>query len=316
VKIIALEEHVVLSDISAKLGAAAPTWSPDWIERLDELDGPRLESMDAAGIDVQVLSFVAHPIQGLEPSRSLALSREINDRLASAVAAHPDRFAAFATLPMSDPQTAAEELRRAIVDLGHVGAMIHGLTNGLFLDDPSFAPVLAQAQELGVPIYLHPAEPPPAVRQAYFSGLKPIVAEHLQRGGWGWHAELGLHVLRLAVSGTFERFPELQLIIGHMGEHLPFNLVRADERLSPATGLARSVAETIRDQVHITTSGYTTVPPLLCAMLVFGVDRILFSVDYPFSDNAEATAFLNSASISPADREKIAHGNWERLLKL
>ncbi len=315
-KIIALEEHVLPKGISAKLGAAAPVLPPKALDLLDDLDGYRLESMDAAGIDLQILSFVGHPIQELEAHRSVSLSREANDRLASAVAAHPDRFAAFATLPMSEPQAAVTELRRAVVELGFVGAMIHGQTNGLFLDDRAFAPILAEVQELGIPIYLHPAEPPSVVQRAYFSGLEPAVAELLARGGWGWHAELGLHVLRLVVGGTFEQFPALQIIIGHMGEHLPFNLARADERLSPLTRLPRSVAETVRDQVHITTSGYTTHPPLLCAMLVFGADRILFSVDYPFSDNVQATASLNSAPISPGDREKIAHRNCERLLNL
>jgi uncharacterized protein len=316
VKIIALEEHLLPKDISAKLSMAAPAFPPIVLDRLDDLDGYRLESMDASGIDLQVLSFVGHSIQAAEPNESVSLAREANDRLATAVAARPDRFAAFALLPMSDPAAAAMELRRAVVELGFVGAMIHGQTNGLFLDDPSFEPILAEAEELGTPIYLHPAEPPPAVQDVYFSGLKPAVANQLSRGGWGWHAELGLHVLRLAVNGTFERFPGLQIIIGHMGEHLPFNLARADERLSPLTGLPRSIAETFRDQLHITTSAYTTNPPLLCAMQVFGADRILFSVDYPFSDNAEATAFLNSAPITAAEREKIAHVNCERLLKL
>jgi uncharacterized protein len=315
-RIIAIEEHALPADIRAEVGAATMAMPPWALDLLDDLADKRLESMDSAGIDVQILSFVGHAIQQLEPTRAVALSRKANDRLAGAVAAHPDRFAGFAALPMSDPSAAAAELRRAVVELGLVGAMIHGLTNGLFLDDPTFVPVLSEAQDLGVPIYLHPAEPPSAVRRAYFSGLEPPVAQMLATGGWGWHAELGLHVLRMAAGGTFERFPGLQIIVGHMGENLPFSLARADEKLSPLTGLPRSVAETVREQVLITTAGYTTSPPLLCALLVFGADRILFSVDYPFSDNLEATSFLNAAPISPADREKIAHGNCERLFKI
>lgn len=315
-RIIAIEEHALPADISAEVGAATMAMPPWALDLLDDLDEKRLESMDSAGIDVQILSFVGHAIQQLEPGRAVALSRKANDRLAGAVAAHPDRFAGFAALPMSDPSAAAAELRRAVVELGFVGTMIHGLTNGLFLDDPTFVPVLSEAQDLGVPIYLHPAEPPSVVRRAYFSKLKPPVAQMLATGGWGWHAELGLHVLRVAAGGTFERFPGLQIIVGHMGENLPFSLARADEKLSPLTGLPRSVAETVREQVLITTAGYTTSPPLLCALLVFGADRILFSVDYPFSDNLEATSFLNAAPISPADREKIAHGNCERLFKI
>ncbi len=315
-KIIAIEEHVLPREISAETGAAGMAMPPFVLDLLDDLGSKRLATMDSAGIDVQILSFVGHAIQQLAPHHAVTLSRKANDRLAAAVTVHPDRFAGFATLPMSDPRAAAAELRRAVVDLGFVGAMIHGLTNGQFLDDPAFAPLLAEAQDLGVPIYLHPAEPPSVVRQAYFSGLKPPVAQMLATGGWGWHAELGLHVLRMAVGGTFERFPGLQIIVGHMGENLPFSLARADEKLSPLTGLPRSVAETVLEQVHITTAGYTTNPPLLCALLVFGADRILFSVDYPFSDNQQATASLNAAPISPADREKIAHGNCERLLKI
>ena len=313
-KTIALEEHLLPKDVAAAVGHGA--LPPGLADPLDDLGQGRLDVMDAAGIDVQVLSLVGHGVQELEPARSVSLSREVNDRMAAAVAAHPDRFRAFAALPMSDSVAAAKELRRAVGDLGFVGTMIHGQTNGVFLDDPSVVPVLEAVQDLDVPIYLHPAEPPPAVRQAYFSGLEPAVAHVLATAGWGWHAECGLHVLRMAVSGTFDRFPGLQVVVGHMGENLPFSLARADERLSPVTGLARSVGEIVREHVHITTAGYVTDPPLLCALMVFGADRILFSVDHPFSDSVQATDFLRSAPISPTDREKIAHGNAEQLLRL
>jgi uncharacterized protein len=284
---------------------------------LDDLGEGRLQSMDAAGIDVQVLSALAHSVQELAPDQSLDVSRNLNDRMAAAVAAYPGRFRAFATLPMCNPKAAAAELSRAVEELGFVGAMIHGQTHGVFLDDPRADPVLATAERLGVPVYLHPAEPPPAVRAAYFSGLEPAVAGVLATAGWGWHAECGLHVLRMVVGGVFERFPGLQVIIGHMGENLPFSLARADERLTPvATGLSATVAETLLQHVHLTTCGYTTSPPLLCALMVFGADRMLFSVDYPFSDSSQATAFLRDAPLSPADKQKIAHGNAERLLRV
>jgi uncharacterized protein len=313
---IALEEHLLPADIAARIGID-PATRLGGAGALDDLGEGRLQSMDAAGIDVQVLSALAHAVQELDPGESLELSRDLNDRMAAAVAAHPARFRAFATLPMSDPKASAAELARAVEELGFVGAMVHGQTRGVFLDDPSRGPVLATAERLGVPVYLHPAPPPPAVRAAYFSGLEPAVAGMLATAGWGWHAECGLHVLRMVVGGVFERFPGLQLIVGHMGENLPFSLARADERLTPvATGLSASVADTVLAHVQVTTCGYTTSPPLLCALMVFGADRMLFSVDYPFSDNSQAAAFLRGAPLSPADKHKIAHGNAERVLRL
>lgn len=314
-RFVALEEHVLPKDVVANLGIDPATL----LGRADEaadLDGLRLGIMDAAGVNMQVLSAVGRAIQQLEPARSLAVARDLNERMAAAVTAHPDRFRFFATLPMSDPSAGADELTRAALQPGCVGAMIHGQTRGLFLDHPSVEPVLAAAERLNLPIYLHPAPPPESVREAYFSDLSPALAGALSTFAWGWHAECGMHVLRLVVSGTFERHPRLQLIVGHMGENLPFSLARADGRLTPLAGLSTSVADVVRRHVHVTTAGYTTVPPLLCAVMVLGVDRIMFSVDYPFSDSAEATAFLRDAPLSPADKEKIAHGNAERLLRL
>lgn len=312
---IAVEEHMMPKDVAAALGIDSATMR-GMGDALDDHGDGRLQTMDAAGIDVQVLSAQAGSIQPLEPDRSLAFATDLNDRLAATVAAYPGRFAAFATLPMSDPKAAAGELSRAVEELGFVGAMIWGPTRGVFLDDPSVEPVLDTAERLNVPVYLHPAPPPSAVREAYFSGLEPALARELSTSAWGWHAECGMHVLRMVVNGVFERFGGLQVIIGHMGENLPFSLARADGRLSPLTRFSRSVGETINQHVHVTTSGYMTDPPLLCALQVLGADRILFSVDYPFSDSSEATAFLRDAPLSPADREKIAHTNAERLLRL
>jgi predicted TIM-barrel fold metal-dependent hydrolase len=313
---IALEEHLLPADVAAAI-SLDPATLQGKAAALDDLGEGRLQAMDAAGIDVQVLSALAYAVQELDPGQALDVSRDLNDRMAGAVAAHPGRFRAFATLPMCDPKASAAELTRAVEELGFVGTMIHGQTHGVFLDDRSADPVLATAERLGISVYLHPAPPPTAVRTAYFSGLEPAVAATLATAGWGWHAECGLHVLRMVVGGVFERFPGLQVLVGHMGENLPFSLARADERLTPlATGLSASVADTVLQHVHVTTCGYTTDPPLLCALMVFGADRILFSVDHPFSDNAQATAFLRNAPLSPADKQKIAHGNAQRLLRL
>lgn len=314
-RIIAVEEHTFPRAVREAAGALLPARVDSVAEQLDEVGEGRLRMMDEAGIDVQVLSMASGSIiQSLDPDPACRFSRMLNDALARSVAAHPSRFAAFASLPMTAPDRAADELRRAVQELGHVGAMIHGHTNGVFLDSPTVRPVLAAAEQLRVPIYLHPTFPPPAVATAYGNGLPPDVAFALTTSAWGWHAECGMHVLRLVMGGAFERFPGLQIIVGHMGENLPFSLARADYVLRPLLDGASGVAETVLRHVHIATSGYTTDPPLLCALAVFGADRILFAVDHPFSPSAPATDALSRAPLSEGDREKIAHRNAERLL--
>lgn len=305
---IALEEHCLLGPG----GMPGPADGPmaERLHLLREVGPGRLADMDASGIDLQVLSEAA---LGAPPDAAAATAA--NDRLAAAVAAHPARFAAFASLPAA-PAAAADELERAVTRLGLRGALINGQLGGRFLDDPAAAVVLARAEALGVPLYLHPAEPPAAVRDAYYAGFAPPVTQLLATAGWGWHIESGLHVLRLILAGVFDRFPRLQVIVGHMGEALPFMLARSETILDPVAGLSRPLGAYFRDHVHVTTSGFFTVPPLLCALLVLGADRILFSVDYPFSPNARGRAFLETAPLAPADREKIAHGNAERLLRL
>lgn len=329
-RLIAIEEHLLPQDIVERIADDSRiNSSVDMIAKLAKYSGAlgdagdgRLEDMDKVGIDVQVLSFVGGDVvQALEPKRSISLSEEINDRMAEAVAKNPSRFAAFANLPLSDPERAAIELHRCVKELGFVGAMVHGQTRGIFLDQKEMSPVLAAANDLGVPIYLHPGPPPKSVYDGYYSDIEPSIAGQLSTGAWGWHSECGMHVLRMSVTGTFERFPNLQIILGHMGEMLPFSLQRADDRLMMLPALKDrpvSVMQEILEHVHITTAGYVSNPPLLCALMVFGAERILFAVDYPFAgpDCKEATAFLREAPISPTDREKIAHENAESLLGL
>jgi predicted TIM-barrel fold metal-dependent hydrolase len=273
--------------------------------------------MDAAGIDMQVLSLAGSGLDKLEPTTATALARDTNDKLAAAVRAHPDRFAAFATLALLEPEKAAVEFERCVRELGFKGALLNGTTNGLFLDDKRFTPIFEIAQALDVPIYLHPAPPPRPVQQAYYDGLPSHLGFFLSTAGWGWHAEVGMHCLRLIVSGLFDHFPKLKIIIGHMGEDLPYSIVRADTVLArDANHLQRRVKDYFHEHFYITTSGYFTVPPFLCALQVAGADRILFSIDYPFSPNTVGRDFLNSLPVSPEDMEKIAHRNAERLLNL
>jgi uncharacterized protein len=319
---IAIEEHFRSRAFLAALAAGRAIEEPSRAveraaARLEDVGPGRVAEMDAAGVDVQVLS---HNVPGPEACAAagdaVALAREMNDELAAVVTARPDRLAGFAMLPLADPAAAAEELRRSIVNLGFRGAMVHGTTNGRFLDDPFFWPVLAEAERLRAPMYLHPALPPAAVREAYYGGLEPDVAQVLATTAWGWHVETGLHALRLVVGGVFDRYPELQVVVGHLGEALPFLLWRADAVLGRFARLERPVADYFARNVHYTTSALFTRPPFDCLLDVAGPGRILFAVDHPFSDSARAVEFLRSLPLAPADRERIAHGNAEALLGL
>ena len=328
-RIVALEEHYtvprVVAGISPEAIARRGFPGPEFVwaqttkrAELADLGEARVADMDASGISVQVLS-VAGPGADLVPGAAgIALARAYNDALAEACARHPTRYRGFAHLPMHSPDAAADELERAVRDLGFCGVLVNGATDGRFLDDPAFEPILARAEALDLPIYIHPGIPVPAVRNAYFDGLPGNFGFTMALSAWGWHAETAIHVLRLVLSGALDRHPKLKIVIGHMGEALPFMLDRIDETTAneAKARLARSVRQTILDQVWITTSGFFTMVPFMAALMSFGVDRILFSVDYPFASNARARAFLDALPVSPADRAKIAHGNADGLLRL
>jgi predicted TIM-barrel fold metal-dependent hydrolase len=273
--------------------------------------------MDDAGISVQVLSNSGPGPDLVSGQAGVDMARETNDFLAKAIASHPNRFAAFAALPLQSPDAAAVEFTRTVKELGFIGAMVHGTTEGRFLDHSSFEPVLATAEQLDVPIYIHPHIPPEPVRQTYFSDLPAGPGRVLETAGWGWHSETAVHVLRMVIAGTLDRHPRLKLIIGHMGEMLPMMLARADKVFALDSGhLKRPVSRTILDQVWITTSGIFDEPPFLAALLTFGIDRIMFSVDYPYSPDAMGREFLERIALAPADMAKLAHGNADALLKL
>lgn len=322
-RIVALEEHISLAPFTAELAKLAPASG----ERqggaarvradLEDVDGKRLTSMDEAGITLQVLSVPGTGTAMLAAGAAPDYTRRYNDALAAVVRSRPDRFATFAHLPLTAPEAAADELERTVREFGFLGALISGQTNGKFLDDPSYAPLLARAEQLDVPIYIHPGVPPASVREAYYDGFSPMVSTMFATSGWGWHAETAVHVLRMVLAGTFERHPRLKLIIGHMGEGLPAMMDRVDHSLGQKiTGLPRTVSRTILDHVSITISGFFSLAPFMAALLTFGTDRILFSVDYPFAENNDARAFLDALPVAPDEKEKIAHGNADRLLKL
>ena len=282
-------------------------------DRLDDLGALRLHDMDAAGIEVQVLSQVAPGLHHLDPAVAVPLAVETNDMLAEIVRMHPTRFAGFATLPIGDPLAAASELERTVRHHGFKGAMVNGHTRGKYLDDRSFWPVFECAHELDVPIYLHPTMPHPQVADVYYAPYAPSFAG----AGWGFAVETGTHALRLILSGLFDEFPRLKLILGHMGELLPYCLTRIDRWLTPDFAhLQRSVTDYIKQNVWITTAGAFDAAAFICASHSMGIDRILFSVDYPFDDNHVGVEFLERLPISDHDRAKVAHTNADSLLRL
>jgi uncharacterized protein len=328
---VALEEHFSLLDVG---GMQPPPRPPIAIEampaavrnagdKINDLD-QRLADMDRHGISVQVLSRAGisrgPSAEMFEDAEAIVFAKTYNDLLAKKVAEHPHRLAAFAHLAASVPEAAADELERAVVECGFKGALISGMIRGRFLDDAKFAPLLSRAQKLDVPLYLHPGAPSAEIRKAYYfyeGSFPQKVALGLSTFAWGWHYETALHVMRLAVSGTLDKYPRLNLIVGHMGECLPFMLARCEHEFgSDLSYLSRSLSKTLTDQVYITSAGLFTNPPFLAALQTFGIDRLMFSVDYPYSSNAMGRSFLDNLPLSPADLEKFAHGNADRLLKL
>jgi uncharacterized protein len=286
------------------------------IERLCDVGAKRLAEMDAAGIDMQVLSLTAPGVEQLDAAEAVPLARDANDYLADAVKNHPARFAGLATLATAAPDQAAAELERRM-RAGFKGAVINGHNRGRYLDDKFYAPILECAQALGAPIYLHPTPPPQPVLDTYYGGFAPMLTEMLAGGAWGWHIETAVHVIRLISGGVFDRFPRLQVVIGHMGEGLPFMFQRFDIMPPAVTGLKRQYKDYLRDNLHYTFSGFNFPPAFLDLFLELGgVERIMFSADHPYQSMKAARAFLEQIPVSAADKERIAHGNAEKLFKL
>ena len=327
-RVVALEEHFTIPALAKRIDPAAvsargfrprraPTSGANPLALLPEIGEQRLKSMDDAGITVQVLSATGAGPDLVPGPDGVALARDLNDGLAAAVARHPDRFAGFAALPMQSPDACAAELARAVKDLRFVGGLVNGTTEGRFLDHPSYDGLLAAAVELDVPIYIHPHLPPESVRQAYYSDLEPGAGRVLESAAWGWHSETAIHVLRMVLAGVLDKHPRLRLIIGHMGEMLPVMLARADEVFAnDIDHLKRPISRTIQDQVWLTTSGIFSQPPFVAALDTFGIDRIMFSVDYPYAPNAKGREFLDGVSLSPGDMAKLTHGTADAVLKL
>jgi predicted TIM-barrel fold metal-dependent hydrolase len=317
---IALEEHFVPVQLEELI--TNPGWGPElWRATLDQLADvdERLAEMERLGIERMVLSLGSNGIQDVvDPVRAAALATEANDALAGVVRAHPGRFSGFAALPLQDPAAAAAELDRAVTELGMVGALANGyssvgdLDTGAYYDEPAYEVFWERVEALGVPFYLHPRNPLPNQRRIY-EGRPELLGPT-----WAFAVETGTHALRLLVSGLFDRFPGVQIVLGHLGEFLPFAIRRLEARMErlPSSPIERPASEYLRENFWITTSGNYHAPSLLGVLLELGADRLLFAADYPFEVMADGAEWLDTVAISDTDREKIAFRNAQDLLGL
>jgi len=330
-KIIALEEHMVTPAVLTAW-SQAPTATEDHTgqfsqgilrQRLVDVGEGRIADMDDEGVDVQVLSLNSPGAQNLPPADAVACAREANDAVAAALAAHPDRFQAFAALPTPDPEAAIDELRRCVHDLGLRAAMLNGRTGAHNIDDPAFGGIYAAAAELRVPLYLHPQLPQVPVRETYYWGLGDPFDAIFASYGLGWHFETGVQLLRLIYAGTFDRHPDLQVIVGHWGELVLFFAERIRVLDEMGRGLDRPLADYLKQNVYYTGSGIQSQRYLQWTIDVVGVERIMYATDYPYLTTPDGTllvgagaarAFLEQAPLRPEDTARIASGNWEALM--
>jgi 2,3-dihydroxybenzoate decarboxylase len=312
--VIAIEEHYWDEELVKTYTGSEAARPGLQMTQLHDLGALRLKEMDEAGIDIQVLSHGAPSTQKLTPETAVAMTQRVNDRLHTAVGKNPKRFAAFAALPTAVPQAAADELERTH-KLGFKGAMLHGLANGAFLDDKKFWPIYERAAALDVPIYMHPSLPQPDVMRIYYEDYAkdfPMIT----RATWGYTVETATLAIRLVLSGVFEKYPTLKIILGHLGETLPFLVWRIDMTLKRPGQKGMSFRDIFCNNFYITTSGNFSNPALLCCVQEIGVDRILFAVDWPFVPNPPATQWMETVPLCDEDKAKILSGNAKRLLKM
>jgi len=313
-KIIAIEEHFMHSELARHFKPASA--NPPHIERrLYDFAGIRLEEMDAAGIGLQVLSHQSPGSQRLEDAVAMEACRASNDALAAVIREAPDRFAGFAMLPTMFADAAADELQRAVQELGLKGAMIHGPSRGRFVDGPDFSAIYARAAALDVPVYLHPAMPDKAVAETYYA---PYSESHpdLLRAAWGFGVEAGTQAVRLILSGIFDKHPGLKIVLGHLGEAIPFLLPRIDDSLKRKGNAPVCFAEVFKSNFYVTTSGFFSTNALTCCLEELGPDRVLFAVDWPYADNVQGVTWLSGAPIAADVKQAIFYDNAINLLKL
>jgi len=334
-KIITIEEHYSSAIVSEKMGQMSAHQTDQNAskaifevvkrflpnnEDIQDVGERRIKFMDESGIAMQVISYGnGNPQTIADAASAIELCQQANNELSALIKQNPTRFAGFAALPVADPIAAAAELDRAVNELGLKGSMIAGTFQGQFFDDPRFLPIFAKAAELKVPIYMHPAIIAQNISDYYFKNDKwstPVNAIFAS-AGFGWHMDSGIHVIRMILSGIFDKFPDLNLISGHWGEFAAFYLERMDDTMNPTTtGLERKISEYYKNNVYITPSGIFSVPQLQFAITEMGADHIIYSGDYPYLIDKTTGSFLENAPISKEDKEKIGHLNVEKLLGL
>lgn len=314
---IALEEHFITPGLLDYCVKAMPAVSQEGkksiIGHLSNFDDLRLQTMDQAGVDFSILGISGPGVQAeIDQKRAINLAKESNDILAAEIYRKPKRYGGFAHLPMQAPTEAADELERAVKELGFFGSMVNGHTNGVYLDDPQYDVFWERMEALNVPLYLHPTD----------SFIKPYVLEgcdELLKCTWEWNFETSSHFLRLVYAGVFDRFPKLKIILGHMGEMLPFELWRLDSRtdlLEKIRPLKMAPSMYLKQNLYVTTSGQCDDAPLICSLLSLGDEHVLFSVDYPYENSTVATKWIDNATISAARKEKVCHLNAKKLMSL
>jgi predicted TIM-barrel fold metal-dependent hydrolase len=335
-KIITIEEHFVLKNISQKVtafnikenGGVAPN---DAVQKeltaiglptnddIEDIGERRIKFMNESGIDVQVLSYGPGSPQNItDKALAIELCQEANNELANLIKRYPTRFSGFAVLPVADPTAAAEELNRTVKEAGFKGAMLSGTFNGRFFDEPEFLPVFSKARELNVPLYMHPAVIQKNIAAYYYqSNNWPAVAGAMfASAGYGWHLDAGITIIRLIASGIFDQFPDLKLISGHWGELVAFFLNRLDDQLSKTLKLDRKISGYYKSNIYITPSGLFSNAQLKYVIDELGADKIIYSGDYPFLIDKNTRQFLETAPISQEAKEKIGYKNAEKLLHL
>jgi 2,3-dihydroxybenzoate decarboxylase len=299
------------------LGNATPRIQ-EVIARMTDLGDLRLKDMDDTGVARQILSLTSPGVQVFDADLAVALARSSNDFMVDAIRRHPDRFSGLAAIAPQNPEGAAKELERGVTALGLKGAIVNSHTRGEYLDDQKFWPIFEAAEALNVPVYIHPNTPSPAM-------IQPFVERGLDGAIFGFAVETGLHVLRIILSGVFDRFPKLKIVVGHLGEGLPYWLFRIDfmhnrmvsaNRYASVQKLQRKPSDYVRENLYVTTSGMAWEPPILYAQSVLGMDRVLYAMDYPYQFVPEEVAVTDNLPISDDDKKRLYQTNAEAVFKL